>query len=96
MENEKLAKTLDRIAANTQAAVSDHYEMGLTERLDQMESMAQEAMFRARDSAYTQQKLRDLFADTRRIVSDVERLREADISFSDALMILMLCELRKK
>lgn len=96
MENEKLAKTLDRIAANTQAAVSDHYEMNLTERLDQMESMAQEAMFRARDSAYTQQELRDLFADARRIVSDVERLREADISFSDALMILTLRELRKR
>ena len=96
MENEKLAKTLDRIAANTQAAVSDHYEMKLTERLDQMESMAQEAMFRARDSAYTQQELRDLFADARRIVSDVERLREADISFSDALMILTLRELRNR
>lgn len=96
MENEKLAKTLDRIAANTQAAVSDHYEMKLTERLDQMENLAQETMFQAKDAVYANQELRDLFGDARRIVKDVERLREADISFSDALMILMLRELRNR
>lgn len=87
---------MDKEFDNCTQAASDHYEMTLTERLDQMESMAQEAMFRARDSAYTQQELRDLFADARRIVSDVERLREAGISFSDALMILMLRELRNR
>lgn len=96
MENEKLAKTLDRIAANTQAAVSDHYEMKLTERLDRMENLAQETMFQAKDAVYTNQELRDLFGDARRIVKDVERLREADISFSDALMILTLRELRNR
>lgn len=87
---------MDKENDNCTQAAPDHYEMTLTERLDQMENMAQEAMFRARDSAYTQQELRDLFADARRIVSDVERLREADISFSDALMILTLRELRKR
>ena len=87
---------MDKEFANCTQAASNYYEMNLTERLDQMENMAQEAMFRARDSAYTQQELRDLFADARRIVSDVERLREADISFSDALMILTLRELRNR
>ena len=87
---------MDKEFANCTQAAPDCYAMKLTERLDQMESMAQEAMFRARDSAYTQQELRDLFADARRIVSDVERLREANISFSDALMILMLRELRNR
>lgn len=86
----------DKDLASCKQAASNCYKMKLTERLDQMENMAQEAMFRARDSAYTQQELRDLFADARRIVSDVERLREADISFSDALMILTLRELRKR
>lgn len=81
---------------NCTQAASDCYEMTLIERLDQMENKAQEAMFRAKDYVYTNQELRDLFGDARRIVKDVERLRKADISFSDALMILMLRELRNR
>lgn len=81
---------------NCTQAASDCYEMTLTERLERKENQAQEAMFRAKDYTYTNQELRDLFGDARRIVKDVERLREADISFSDALMILMLRELRNR
>ena len=87
---------MDKEFANCTQAASDHYEMTLIERLDKMENKAQEAMFQAKDDVHTNQELRDLFGDARRIVKDVERLREADISFSDALMILMLCELRKR
>ena len=87
---------MDKDFANCTQAAPDHYEMTLIERLDKMENKAQEAMFRAKDYVYTNQELRDLFGDARRVVKDVERLREADISFSDALMILMLCELRKR
>ena len=81
---------------NCTQAASGCYEMPLIERLDRMENLAQETMFQAKDAVYTNQELRDLFGDARRIVKDVERLREADISFSDALMILMLRELRKR
>lgn len=87
---------MDKELANCTQAASDYYEMKLTERLDRMENLAQETMFQAKDKVYTNQELRDLFGDARRIVKDVERLREADISFSDALMILMLRELRNR
>lgn len=87
---------MDKEFANCTQAASDCYEMTLIEQLERKENQAQEAMFRAKDYVYTNQELRDLFGDARRVVKDVERLREADISFSDALMILMLCELRKK
>lgn len=82
--------------SNCTQAESEHYEMTLIERLDRMENLAQETMFQAKDAVYANQELRDLFGDARRIVKDVERLREADISFSDALMILMLRELRNR
>ena len=87
---------MDKEFANCTQAEPDSYEMTLNKRLDRMENLAQETMFQAKDNVYTNQELRDLFGDARRIVKDVERLREADISFSDALMILMLCELRKR
>ena len=87
---------MDKEFDNLTQAASDCYEMTLTQRLDRMENLAQETMFRAKDNVYTNQELRDLFGDARRIVKDVERLREADISFSDALMILMLRELRNR
>lgn len=86
----------DKKLASCKQAEFDCYEMTLIERLDRMENQAQETMFRAKDNVYTNQELRDLFGDARRIVKDVERLREADISFSDALMILMLRELRNR
>ena len=87
---------MDKEFANCTQAAPDCYAMTLTQRLDQMENLAQEKMFQAKDNVYTNQELRDLFGDARRIVKDVERLRAADISFSDALMILMLRELRNR
>lgn len=81
---------------NCTQAASDCYEMTLIERLDRMENKVQETMSQAKDAIYTNQELRELFGDARRIVKDVERLREADISFSDALMILTLRELRNR
>ena len=86
----------DKELTSCKQAESDCYAMTLTQRLDRMENLAQETMFQAKDNVYTNQELRDLFGDARRIVKDVERLREADISFSDALMILMLRELRNR
>ena len=86
-----------KLASCTQAEPNpDYYEMTLTERLDQLESLAQEEVIKAKNTACMEQDRRDLFMDAKYILNDVERLTEAGISFSDALMILTLRELRKR
>lgn len=87
---------MDKENDNCTQAAPDHYEMTLTERLDQMENMAQEEMVKAKNTACMEADRRDLFMDAKYILNDVERLTEAGISFSDALMILTLRELRKR
>lgn len=74
----------------------DSYELGLSERIDRLEGEATKALWDAQDKACIAESQRNLFFDTKLILSDVERLRAADISFSDALMILTLRELRNR